>query len=79
MALTVGAAPLTAADVAGFARAPGTVRLDRGAAARIEASWLLAEELAGRRALYGRTTGVGANLTAATGAVGAEHALRVLR
>jgi histidine ammonia-lyase len=79
VSLVVGAQPLTPADVATFARAPGPVALVPAGADRIEASWRLAGELAGRRAVYGRTTGVGANLAVASGAEGARHALRLLR
>jgi histidine ammonia-lyase len=79
MTLLVGASPLQPACVARFARAPQPVALDPGARDRVEAAWRLAEELADRRVLYGRSTGVGANLGVPVGDEGGEHALRLLR
>ncbi|MQA06996.1 MAG: histidine ammonia-lyase [Pseudonocardiaceae bacterium] len=59
---------------------PDTVRLDPGAVDRAEQAWRLAEDLATRRVVYGRTTGVGANRDelVETETV-AEHGKRLLR
>ncbi len=61
--LRLDGASLTAGDVAAVARTlgPTDVHLDRAALAHVERAARLGAELSTRRAVYGRTTGVGAN------------------
>ncbi|MEV6980388.1 aromatic amino acid ammonia-lyase [Sphaerisporangium sp. NPDC051017] len=68
------------ADIADIAIAGARVSLDPGGLDRALASYKAAKEIAARRPVYGRTTGVGANRTEAV-AAGEEdvHGLRLLR
>jgi histidine ammonia-lyase len=61
--LWLDGASLTARDVAAVARTlgPTDVHLDRAALAHVERAARLGADLSTRRAVYGRTTGVGAN------------------
>ena len=73
-------ASLSCAGVAAVARdeAPVTVAPDAVTAAR--AAWETARDVAGRRPVYGRTTGVGANRNVGLAEEDlAEHGLRLLR
>lgn len=80
--LWLGGSALTARTVAAVARTPGPtdLHLDRAALAGVERAARLGADLSTRRAVYGRTTGVGANrdeTAVAEDAVG--HGLRLLR
>jgi len=94
--LWLDGASLTARDVAAVARTlgPTDVHLDRAALAHVERAARLGADLSTRRAVYGRTTGVGANRdelvpeqggsagpTGSAGSTGgsAGHGLRLLR
>lgn len=80
--LRLGGASLTARAVAATARTPGPVdlHLDRGALARVERAARLGADLSTRRAVYGRTTGVGANRDeTAVADDPTGHGLRLLR
>jgi len=67
-------------DVARVAREGLPVRLDAVARTRAEESWRLATDIASRRRVYGRTTGVGANREETIGGEAAlGHGLRLLR
>ncbi len=76
--VTVDGATLTCADVMAVARHGAQVEIAPAGRARAQASHNVALQAIGREALYGRTTGVGAN-----GKVqvepGAGHGLRLLR
>lgn len=71
---------LTCADVAAVGRRQANVAIDRSGSERAAAAAQLARNAAGRRATYGRTTGVGANrgLPVAAGD-GQAHGLRLIR
>jgi histidine ammonia-lyase len=70
---------LSCASVARVAGAEAEVVLDAAARRRVEDSWHLVKELAARRPVYGRTTGVGANRADAVGSVDADtHGHRLL-
>jgi len=71
---------LSCADVVRVARAGDPVVLDADALRRAERAYLLAREIGAKRAVYGRTTGVGANRHAVVDPDGADlHGLRLLR
>ncbi|GAA1684353.1 aromatic amino acid ammonia-lyase [Fodinicola feengrottensis] len=71
---------LTCAEVALVADGQARVELDYEAVSRAEQSWQLAGDLATRRHVYGRTTGVGANRDEAVPAEAAgDYGLRLLR
>lgn len=71
---------LTCADIAAVAGGTAQVELDDEAVSRAEQAWQLAGDLASRRHVYGRTTGVGANRDEPVPAEAAgEHGLRLLR
>jgi histidine ammonia-lyase len=78
--LVVDGRALSCADVARVADGDLTVRVAPEAARRAADAWELVTDLAARREIYGRTTGVGANrdLTVEEDA-GQEHGLRLLR
>jgi histidine ammonia-lyase len=79
-ALRIGDEPLTPAAVAAAARSgPVEVELSPAARERIAAARAAADAAVGRRQLYGRTTGVGANRDTAVQVGGREHALALLR
>jgi histidine ammonia-lyase len=80
MELTVDGRALRCGDVALVADEKVTVRVAPEALRRAEDAWTLVTELAARREIYGRTTGVGANrdLTIDEDA-GPEHGRRLLR
>ncbi|GAB3905571.1 hypothetical protein GCM10029964_101020 [Kibdelosporangium lantanae] len=65
-------------DVVAFAAGNSRVRVDLGALAHAEDAWRLAQEAMGRRAVYGRTTGVGANKSVVTSG-SADDGLRLMR
>jgi len=69
---------LTCADVARLTQGPLQVRLAPGALRRVEASHRAAVAALGRRPVYGRSTGVGANRDAAVQDA-AAHAVGLLR
>jgi histidine ammonia-lyase len=73
--VVLSGADLTPAVVALIADGGGLVDLDRAALVRVETSFRVAGEVARRRAVYGRSTGVGANLDSAV----AHAGLSVLR
>jgi histidine ammonia-lyase len=78
--IRLGDEPLTPEAVlrwAGAERVP--VELTAGARARIAATHRTADAVAARRAVYGRTTGVGANRIVEAAEDRAGHALRLLR
>jgi histidine ammonia-lyase len=71
---------LSCADVVRVARLGEPVALDADALRRAERAYVLAREIGAKRAVYGRTTGVGANRHAVVDPAGAdEHGLRLLR
>ncbi|HEY7596924.1 MAG TPA: aromatic amino acid ammonia-lyase [Actinophytocola sp.] len=78
--LTVDGRTLRCADVALVADHEVVVRVAEDAARRAGDAWTLVTELAAKREIYGRTTGVGANrdLTVDEDA-GPEHGRRLLR
>ena len=80
MKLVLGDAPLTPAALAAAARGGSLdIELTADARERMAAGHAAAEHIAGHRAVYGRTTGVGANRHVdVTGDLG-DHALRLLR
>jgi histidine ammonia-lyase len=69
---------LTCAQVAAISRHHAPVTLSATARARAESSWALVREVATRRSVYGRTTGVGANRSVEADP-GDGHGLRLLR
>lgn len=83
--LWLGGTSLTARTVAAVARTPGPtdLHLDRAALAGVERAARLGADLSTRRAVYGRTTGVGANRDETALADDATpvggHGLRLLR
>ena len=78
--LRIGDEPLTPAAVAATARGePLSVELTSAARERMLAGRAVADAVAARRPVYGRTTGVGANYDVAVEGEGREHALRLLR
>lgn len=82
--LWLDGASLTARDVAAVARTlgPTDVHLDRSALAYVERAARLGADLSTRRAVYGRTTGVGANRDEQVDGEPADttgHGLRLLR
>jgi histidine ammonia-lyase len=71
---------LTCGDIVRVARGGVPVRLDATARKRAQYAWELAENIAARRPVYGRTTGVGANRQEEVGGEAAlGHGLRLLR
>ncbi len=78
--LVVNGSTLRCADVELVADGELSVRVAPEAQRRVEEAWALVTELAARREIYGRTTGVGANrdLTVDDDA-GPEHGRRLLR
>jgi histidine ammonia-lyase len=78
-ALRIGDEPLTPAAVAAAAREePLSVELTPSARERMAAGRAIADEVAMRRHVYARTTGVGANYDVVVEGEGAQHALRLL-
>ncbi|MFC6086002.1 aromatic amino acid ammonia-lyase [Sphaerisporangium aureirubrum] len=75
--ITLDGARIRPADIADIARTALPVRLDPGGLDRAAAARKAAEEIAARRPVYGRTTGVGANRTQE--AADDAHGLRLLR
>ncbi|MEV4316476.1 aromatic amino acid ammonia-lyase [Actinocrispum sp. NPDC049592] len=76
--LVLDGASLRCDDVAGFATGKLKVRVDARALDHAEAAWRLQLEAVARRAVYGRTTGVGANKDVMTAGT-AEDGLRLMR
>jgi histidine ammonia-lyase len=76
--VTVDGATLTCADVTAVARDDARVAIDPAGRARAAESHSVALAAVGREALYGRSTGVGANGKLAV-EPGAGHGLRLLR
>lgn len=71
---------LRCADVVRIAYRRAWVELNKDAIARTEKAHLLAIDLGAKRAVYGRTTGVGANRhTVIDPAIADQHGLRLLR
>jgi histidine ammonia-lyase len=78
--LRIGDEPLTPAALAAAARKDSvSVELTPSARERMAAGRAVADAVAGRRAVYARTTGVGANYDVVVEGEGREHALRLLR
>ncbi len=79
-AIIIDGASLTCAGVAAVARDETPVTIAAGAAVAARAAWETARDVATRRPVYGRTTGVGANRNVGLAADElAEHGLRLLR
>jgi len=71
---------LTCAEIVRVARGGVSVVLDGTARKRAQDAWELVEDIAARRQVYGRTTGVGANRQEQVGGEAAlGHGLRLLR
>jgi histidine ammonia-lyase len=70
---------LTPAEVATVARCAHPVAFGDDVPGRVDASHRTAHEATGQRAVYGRSTGVGANRTVAVPPMDAEHGQRLLR
>jgi histidine ammonia-lyase len=71
---------LRCADVVRVARRSASVELDDAAVARAEKAYELAVDIGAKRAVYGRTTGVGANRhTVVDPDAADQHGLRLLR
>ena len=80
MTLRIGDEPLTPAALAAAARGgPLHVELTPDARARMASGHAAAEGIAADRAVYGRTTGVGANRHVDVPGDLGDHALRLLR
>jgi histidine ammonia-lyase len=77
--LEVGANPVDPARLAKFARHPRPVYLSPDARDRMRRSADAAADIATRRPVYGRTTGVGARRDTAADTDGRAHALRLWR
>jgi histidine ammonia-lyase len=78
--LRIGDEPLTPAALAAAARGEAlSVELTPAARERMAAGRAAADAAVGRRHVYGRTTGVGANYTVPIAGEGREHGLRLLR
>ncbi|MGH2761605.1 MAG: aromatic amino acid lyase [Thermoleophilaceae bacterium] len=79
-ALRIGDAPLTPGVIAAAARrGPLSVELTTGARERMATARAVLDRAAARRAVYGRTTGVGANCEVVVEDDRRGHALRLLR
>ncbi len=78
--ITIDGSSLRCAQVASVARGGARVRVGAAARTAARAAWQVAQEVAGQRPVYGRTTGVGAkrNVTV-TASEAPEHGLHVLR
>jgi histidine ammonia-lyase len=71
---------LTCAQVAAVARQRASVAVGEAAVAAARAAWQVAEDVAARQPVYGRTTGVGANHAVPLSEPDrAEHGFRLLR
>ncbi|MCO1658839.1 aromatic amino acid lyase [Pseudonocardia sp. S2-4] len=78
--MLIDGARLRCADIVRIARGGDGVELDAGALHRAGRAHELAVEISAKRAVYGRTTGVGANRHVVVDPDGAdEHGLRLLR
>jgi histidine ammonia-lyase len=78
--IIIDGASLTCAGVAAVARDEVPVTVAAGAVAAARAAWETARDVATRRPVYGRTTGVGANRNVGLAEdERAEHGLRLLR
>ena len=78
--IIIDGASLTCDEVVAVARDEAPVTIAAGAVTAARAAWETAREVAGRRPVYGRTTGVGANRNVGlTGDELAGHGLRLLR
>ena len=78
--IIIDGASLTCAGVAAVARDEAPVRVAPAAVAAAGAAWQTARDVAARRPVYGRTTGVGANRSVGLAEDDlAEHGLRLLR
>jgi histidine ammonia-lyase len=78
--IIIDGASLTCAGVAAVARDEAPVTVAAGAVAAARAAWETARDVATRRPVYGRTTGVGANRNVGLAEdERAEHGLRLLR
>ncbi|MGW4640326.1 aromatic amino acid ammonia-lyase [Sphaerisporangium sp. NPDC004334] len=78
--ITLGGSRTGPADIAGIARDGAPVHLAADGLERATAAFEAAGEIARRRPVYGRTTGVGANRTQQVAAAeGDAHGLRLLR
>ena len=78
--VTIDGSSLSCARVAAVARQQATVAVADAAVASARAAWRVAEEVAERQPVYGRTTGVGANhVVPLSEHDRAEHGFRLLR
>ena len=78
--IAINGSNLSCADVVRIARRSASVELDEDAVQRAEKAYLLAVDTGAKRAVYGRTTGVGANRHAVVSPDSADlHGLRLLR
>ena len=78
--IIIDGASLSCAGVAAVARDEVPVTIAAGAVAAARAAWETARDVAARRPVYGRSTGVGANRNVGlAGEELAEHGLRLLR
>jgi histidine ammonia-lyase len=78
--IEISGAGLRCSDVVRVARRSASTELTPGAATRAKRSYDLAVELGAKRAVYGRTTGVGANRHTVVDPESADqHGLRLLR
>ncbi|HEY3478809.1 MAG TPA: aromatic amino acid lyase, partial [Streptomyces sp.] len=78
--IEISGAGLRCADVVRVARRSASTELAADALEQAEASYRLAVELGAKRAVYGRTTGVGANRHTVVDPESADHhGLRLLR
>ena len=79
-AVTIDGSSLTCAQVAAVARQRATVAVAAAAEAAARAAWQVAQEVAAKQPVYGRTTGVGANhVVPISERDRAEHGFRLLR
>jgi histidine ammonia-lyase len=78
--VAVDGSSLSCAGVAAVARQRATVTVTPAAAAAARAAWQVAQEVAARQPVYGRTTGVGANhVVPLSDRDRPEHGFRLLR
>jgi histidine ammonia-lyase len=78
--VTIDGSSLTCAEVAAVARRRASVTVGDAAVTAARAAWQVAQEVAARQPVYGRTTGVGANHVVPLSETDrAEHGFRLLR
>jgi histidine ammonia-lyase len=78
--ITIDGRSLTCVEVAAVARQRASVAVGEAAVAAAKAAWRVAQDVAARQPVYGRTTGVGANhVVPLSERDRAEHGFRLLR